>query len=233
MIVAIHQPQYLPWLPYCAKAAACDVFVYLDNVQFQKNGVQNRNQIKTAQGAQWLTVPVHASLDANLNKTPLADDRWSAKHLRTLQQSYARAPHVEMLDELGALILRSWASIADLNIAVTDWMFGRLGVGARCVRASTLGVAGHKSELVLAICQALGCDTYLSGSGAKAYQSAESFAAAGVGLRYHRYRHPEYSQCYPKLGFLPELSALDLLLNEGSAAPEFLSSGQLADEVAA
>jgi hypothetical protein len=58
MIVAIHQPQYLPWLGYFDKMLAADLFCYLDCVQFKKNEWQNRNRIKTAQGWQWLTVPV-------------------------------------------------------------------------------------------------------------------------------------------------------------------------------
>ena len=49
MIVSIHQPQYMPWLPYFSKIASCDTFVFLDDVQFQKNGIQNRNQLKNSQ----------------------------------------------------------------------------------------------------------------------------------------------------------------------------------------
>jgi WbqC-like protein family len=73
MRVAIHEPQYLPWLPYLAKADVCDVFAYLDNVQFQKNDLQNRDHIKTAQGARWLTVPVNASLGQRVRETRIAD----------------------------------------------------------------------------------------------------------------------------------------------------------------
>jgi hypothetical protein len=59
LIVAVHQPQYLPWLGYFDKIRRADVFCFLDNVQYKKNDWQNRNRIKTAQGWQWLTVPVH------------------------------------------------------------------------------------------------------------------------------------------------------------------------------
>ena len=62
MKVGIHQPHYLPWLPYFIKIAKCDIFIVLDNVDFQKNGLQNRNQIKTDKGYQWLTVPVEHKL---------------------------------------------------------------------------------------------------------------------------------------------------------------------------
>ena len=71
-VVAIHQPHYLPWQPYLAKVLACDVFIYLDSVQYQKNGVQNRNQIKTSQGTKWLTVPVHRTSQQTLHQTMVA-----------------------------------------------------------------------------------------------------------------------------------------------------------------
>jgi hypothetical protein len=49
LIVAVHQPQYLPWIGYFDKMRRADVFCYLDDVQYKKNEWQNRNRIKTAQ----------------------------------------------------------------------------------------------------------------------------------------------------------------------------------------
>jgi hypothetical protein len=232
MMVAIHQPQYLPWLPYCDKAACADVFVFLDNVQYQKNGVQNRNQIKTAAGALWLTVPVNASVKTTVAQTPLADTHWPVKHLKTLRQNYSRAAHGELLDELETLLMESWPTLAELNIAITEWMFRHLAMDTQCVRASCLDVNGEKEELVIDICREVGAKHYVSGQGARAYQNAERFAAVGVELLYHHYEHPEYPQCYPKLGFLPHLSALDLLLNTGAKAGEYLRIGRREFEAA-
>src|SRR5579883_1721738 len=108
--VAIHQPQYLPWLLYCDKADNCDVFVYLDTVQFQKNGVQNRNQIKTASGATWLTVPVSVSLGDTIAETSLASNSFARKHLATIKQSYARAEFKELLMQpLECIFSQSWS----------------------------------------------------------------------------------------------------------------------------
>ena len=97
--LAVHQPHYLPWLGYLAKWAAADVFVFLDTVQYTKNGWQNRNRIKTADGLAWLTIPVcvkgHTSLGTAIKDVPI--DRvkpWRVKHLRSIEQSYARAPHI-------------------------------------------------------------------------------------------------------------------------------------------
>jgi len=226
MIVAIHQPQYLPWIPYCDKADQCDVFVYLDNVQFQKNGVQNRNQILTAQGPRYLTVPVRASLDLTIRETPIADRVWPRKHIRTIEQEYRRAPFAAGFDAtLRALLEQEWPSLAALNIAVTEWMFERLGLRCRRVCASELAIAGAKEDLVIAICQALGATEYLSGGGARSYQTAENFAAHGLQLRYQDYQNQPYPQC-TSAEFVPDLSALDLLLNTGPQAREFMLAGR-------
>ncbi|MEI9897612.1 MAG: WbqC family protein [Chthoniobacter sp.] len=228
MIVGIHQPQYLPWIPYCDKADQCDVFVYLDNVQFQKNGVQNRNQILTAQGPRWLTVPVRASLDWTIRETPIADRVWPRKHIRTIEQEYRRAPFAAGFDDtLRALLEQEWPSLAALNIAVTEWMFERLGLRCRRVCASELAITGAKEDLVIAICQALGATEYLSGTGAKSYQTTENFAAHGLTLRYQEYQNQPYPQCGTG-EFTPDLSALDLLLNAGPQAREFMLAGRRA-----
>lgn len=221
--VAIHQPQYLPWVPYMAKAAACDVFCYLDNVQYQKNGVQNRNQIKTASGPLWLSVPVNAALDTTIQFTHISDNRWQRKHIASIGQNYANSQNVELFRSgLQPLLEREWEFLADLNIAVTEWMFDQLDVTSKRVRASDLGCTGKADDLVIDICRKLGADIYLSGHGAKAYQSTENFDRAGIGLQYHVFEQRDYPQCFPRSGFVGGLSAVDLILNMGSRAKEFV-----------
>jgi len=225
--VAIHQPQYLPLLPYCDKADNCDVFVYLDTVQFQKNGVQNRNQIKTASGATWLTVPVSVSLGDTIAETSLASNSFARKHLATIKQSYARAEFKELLMQpLECIFSQSWSCLAELNIAITELLFENLRIKSKRIRASELDVAGSKDDLILAICRSVGADVYFSGKGAQSYQDEEKFRHHGVTLRYQEYKAPEYRQCFPELGFVPDLSALDLLLNMGQESRAVMISGR-------
>ncbi|RFC47013.1 MAG: WbqC-like protein family protein [Verrucomicrobia bacterium] len=227
MIVAIHQPQYLPWLPYFDKVDACDCFVYLDNVQFQKNGVQNRNQIKTPQGPAWLTVPLRASLNLNIRDTPIAAETWRKKHIRSIELFYARAPFLNLFaDGLRPILDRDWTFLADLNIAVTDWMCNQLGIVSRRIRASDLHSHGAKDDLVIGICETLGATVYLSGRGAEAYQDPAKFARHGIELRYQDYKSQPYPQCFPALNFVPNLSALDLILNSGPEARSILLGGR-------
>jgi hypothetical protein len=226
--VAVHQPQYLPWLPYCDKADSCDIFVYLDNVQFQKNGLHNRNQIKTAQGALWLTVPVQVTLGQRICDVRIAGRHWQKKHVLTIEQNYARAAAFERFNSgLKPIVLqRDWGYLADLNIAVTDWMFAQLGITCQRLRASQLNVSGSKGDLILAICKAVGATVYRSGQGAKAYLDEAKFRQHGVELRYQHYHSQPYRQCFPETGFAPDLSALDLILNMGDQARAVMLAGR-------
>ena len=174
LTVAIHQPQYLPWVPYFDKSDGCDVFVYLDNVQFQRRGVQNRNQIKTVNGALWLSVPVHAEREAKICDVRIAENPWQTSHVGSLQSSYARAPFFKQFGpELLHILQQPWTHLVDLNIAVTEWMFERFAIRNRRIRASELGVSAAKDDLMIGICKAVGASVYLSGPGAKAYQGLQ------------------------------------------------------------
>src|SRR5207244_6022028 len=103
--VAIHQPQYFPWPPYVHKVMSVDIFVYLDTVQFSKNGLQNRNQIKTSQGPLWLTVPVKHQLGRSIYETEIAEHRAIEKHWKTVAASYGRTAGFERWgNELQALL---------------------------------------------------------------------------------------------------------------------------------
>ena len=227
-IVAIHQPQYLPWLPYCDKADSCDIFVYLDNVQYQKNGLQNRNQIKTAQGAHWLTVPVHVSLGQTIHEVRIANPHWQKKHSRTLEQNYARtAGYKRLMEGLRSVMNQPFEYLVDLNIAVTDWMFAQLGISCKYLRASDLDVSGEKDDLLLDICKTVGATVYFSGQGAKDYQDEPKFRQNGIELRYQHYHNQPYHQCFPEIGFVANLSALDLILNIGDEARAVMLAGRI------
>jgi hypothetical protein len=226
MVIAIHQPHYLPWLAYCDKAAACDVFVYLDSVQFQKNGVQNRNQIKTRLGAAWLTIPVHASLGLTIREMAIASEPWRRKHIKTLELNYAHAPYRTLVAEFREILEQEEGTLADLNITTTEWLFHQLGIKCLRVRSSSISASGRGDDLIVSLCRELGATEYLSGTGARVYQEESKFHDAGIGLRYQQYQPQPYSQCFPEIGFVPGLSALDAVLNLGPNAREAMLAGR-------
>lgn len=229
MIVAIHQPNFMPWLGYFHKMASADKFVYLDNVPFSKGSYTNRVQIKTQGGARWLTVPVITSGKLGQNISELAADEhgdWRRKALATLEGSYRKCPHWKTCWPLvEPLIASGPVNLADLNIGLIEHFAGMLGVSTPRVRASTLAAQGKSTDLLIAICKELSADTYLSGSGGANYQDEQAFASAGIKLTYSQFKHPQYPQPFGE--FTPGLSVVDLLFNCGPDSAAILYSGRV------
>ena len=98
MNCVILQPSYIPWRGFFHQVYKADVFVFYDDINYDKHGWRNRNRLKTHQGTQWLTIPVSSS-SGPLHKTPInrvkMDNRqnWRSKHWKTIQQSYSKAPY--------------------------------------------------------------------------------------------------------------------------------------------
>jgi len=204
---------------------AADVFVYFDTVQFSKNGLQNRNQIKTANGASWLTIPVKHQFGQKLSEVEVADPTCTAKHWKTLQANYSRTPGlVKWKAELETLLTARYNMLIDVAVASTDWMLDKLGVKTKRIRASNLtNIEGEASHLVASICSELGADNYLTGTGAFAYLQAEDFSAINCGILAQGWRSFEYQQANTKAGFVNDLSTLDLLLNCPDSAALLIS----------
>jgi hypothetical protein len=224
--VAIHQPHYLPWLGYLAKWAEADVFVLLDTVQYEKNGWQNRNRIKTREGLAWLTVPVHAPLGTPITAVTLdAGQPWPRRHLRAVEHAYARAPSFGTFrDSLADLYAREWQALAPLAAASARWLAEAFGIATPALLASELGVGrGDASGRLVDLCRAVGADTYLAGPDAVLYMDPAPFREAGIRVLCQHYEHPTYSQQHGP--FVPHLSGLDLLLNEGGSALDVARRG--------
>jgi hypothetical protein len=225
--LVVLQPGYIPWLGFFDQMRRSSVFVYYDDVQFDKHGWRNRNRIKTPAGPLWLTVPVlHSGRNQPAIIDTLVDQHtpWARKHLKTLRQYYAKAPFLNRyLPELEEMLERSWSHIAALDIAVVDLMARWLSLAPSIHRASQLGVAGEKSERLLNLCLHFGAQRYLSGNAAQDYLDVELFARHGVAVEWQNFVHPVYPQLHGD--FVPYLSALDLILNCGDDSASILESG--------
>ena len=222
-VVAIHQPNYLPWIGYFHKLYRSDVFVFLDDVEYSSSSWINRNRIKTPDGWTWLTVPVHGS-DEPIADVEIADDAWRETHRKSLQQNYGKA---ECFDEFVGIFEetydRSWRSLCELNVFLVRTIADRLGLECRFVRSSALDVDAAKSERIVRLCEEVGADRYLSGEGARSYNDREQFEAADVALEYQPFDHPRYEQRFDD--FVPNLSIVDVLMNVGAdRTREFLRS---------
>jgi WbqC-like protein len=227
MKVAIHQPHYLPWLGYLAKWAAADCLIFLDTVQFEKNGWQNRNRIKTKDGPLWLTVPVRRARGRAPIRDVLIDagQPWARRHVQSVRLAYAEAPYLDRYHPaLAALLGRPWTELTALAIATAAFLAEAFGVRTPTRLASELGPTCADPTLrLIDLTRAVGGDTYLAGPGARAYARLEAFGAAGITVLEQAFTHPVYEQLHGE--FVPRLSGLDLLLTCGGAGLELIRGG--------
>lgn len=229
MKCVILQPSYIPWRGYFDLIHRADVFVFYDDVQYDKHGWRNRNRIKTAQGTRWLTIPVRsrgATDGVRIRDVPTNDDEpWPRKHLATLRQSYASAPHLaDYLPWLERVYAAPPPLLADFTIATTIDLAAMLGItSTKFLRSSELGIGGGKTERLVNIVRHVGATEYLSGPSARDYIEPEKFEDAGIALEYIEYRYPEYPQLHPP--YDAQVSILDLLFMTGSEAPNYIWGG--------
>lgn len=234
MIVAAHQPNFVPWLGFFDRVRRAQRFVLLDHVQFERQNYQNRALVKTQAGPRWLTVPVvQKSRDEVILEKQVCNGQegrefWGRKLYLTLESSYARAPHFKLFaPRLKELFVEArWDKLVDLNIALLRFCLDALEIHTPLVRSSELNVGGQKSELVLNMVRAAGGRTYIAGmGGSKGYLDLEAFKAAGVEVAWQEYDHPEYPQVPGGQPFAKGLSVLDLLFNCGPESRAVLEKG--------
>lgn len=222
MTISVHQPHFLPWLGYLNKALRSDVFVWLHSVQYRKNYYQNRTRIKNSAGGPfWLTLPVHASLGMRIDEVRLADPRWRDRLRKTLEQFYRKAPHfTESWPALESAIGQSSESLDDVNWRTFNALLSLLQPGnLKIVRADALPAGSDDpTRRLVEICQALGATRYIAGKGGRNYLKAEEFARQGIEVVWQTFVPESFSYRQLGDGFLPGLSVVDCLFNEGPQA---------------
>lgn len=218
-LVAIHQPNFFPWLGYFDKLARADIFVLLDDVQFPKKGGTwvNRVRLLVNEKPSWVTVPVVRSYHGLREIREMRIDEqtpWRRKLLGTVQASYGRAPHMEeVMPLLSELIGNTTDEIAEYNRRSIAALADALGLETEMVLSSSLDVSGRATDRVIGLVKAVGGDAYLGGGGAAGYQEDEKFSDAGIELVYQRFEHPTYPQRADLP--VPGLSVIDALMGLG------------------
>lgn len=227
MNAVILQPSFLPWRGYFHLVQKADIFVFYDCVQYDKHGWRNRNIIKTAQGPQWISVPVHSGEKSSLGKaikdiSIVWKSNWTEKHKKGITQSYCRAPYFSSYNDLLENIFeRRDEKLADFTCATTELIARKLGIlKTSFMRSSSLHPKGNKTDRLLSILKQIGATSYLSGPSAKTYIESNKFEEAGIGLEYISYNYPEYPQLHGS--FCPHVSILDLIFNTGPDAPKYI-----------
>lgn len=215
MKVAIHQPDYIPYLGLFYKMWQVEKFVYLDDCQFSNVNWHHWNRIKTPQGECRLKIPVEQHLGDLINHVRTKDELgWKDKHLKTLEMNYGKTKYFgEFFKDFKELLLPTYKSIADMNIAINTFIARKFGFNVEFSKSSDMNITTFREERVLDICNKLGATTYISGNGARAYEEEEHFTARGLKLVYTDYETIEYPQAWGE--FVPNLSVVDFICNCG------------------
>lgn len=214
--IAVHQPNYLPWLGYFHKMSRADVFIFLDDAQFTKGGYTNRVRILASNGPRWLTVPIHVSLGQRILEVEPSKKGWKKSHIDLLRNEYRGAGcFKEILPELAAILESAPDSnLAEINISLLMALADKLGIRPRFMRSSEMGVSGAADDRLVNLLLVVAPDaSYLSGEGGAKYQDPAKFEAAGLGFEYTNFKHPEYDQGGDE--FTSGLSVVDCLLRHG------------------
>lgn len=226
--IAIVQSSYIPWKGFFDLINMVDEFVLYDDVQFTKRDWRSRNQIKTAQGPLWLTVPCASKgkYEQLVCETRISDPSWARQHWKSIAHAYARAPHFATYapvleaayERIGAI-----EYLSEVNRLLLETLCGALGVKTPLADSRSYSAEGVKTDRLLSVCRAAGATRYISGPSAKAYMEEAKFAAAGIDLVYMDYSgYPEYPQLFPP--FAHAVSVIDLLFQVGAEAPRYMKS---------
>ena len=222
MILTAHQPVYLPWLGLFHKIYLADVFCYFDIVQYQKKDFNNRNQIKTQNGATWLSVPVESKnhLKKNVGDIKIIPGNWIKKHLKSIELAYKKSEFYKNYKEEFENIYKEEEikTLSQLNLKILKFLLRKLKVEKKIIIASEYNFKGAKSDLVLDMCVSLKATKYIFGSQGINYVDQNKFKNNNVEIFFQDFKHPKYKQLNGN--FLPYMSVIDLLFNEGEKSLE-------------
>jgi len=225
MKIAILQPHYFPYIGYFSLIKKSDIFVFLDDVDFIKREWKNRNKIRLnnhSNDTTWLSIPIKKNFQQNCKINKVLVDNLDLElslelQFNKLKNSYYKSPHFNMLGEIFKFQLKKNFNLSLLNINSVEIFFDLLKIKTKIIKSSDLKISGKKSEKLLNICKILGASTYFANNKSKEYLDENSFLKNNISVKYQDYVHPVYDQIYDnkKLNFIPYLSILDLIANQG------------------
>jgi hypothetical protein len=223
--VAIIQSNYIPWKGYFDLIAAVDEFILYDDMQYTRRDWRNRNQIKTPQGLQWLTVPVQVKGKYHqiIRETEIDGTEWATSHWKTLVTNYKRAPYFDEIAEwLEPIYLeKNFTHLSQLNRRLLEAICIYLDIQTAITNSWDYEVIEGKTERLASLCAQAGGKEYLSGPAAKEYIDEQVFKEKAIELTWFDYSgYPEYHQMWS--GFVHGVTILDLLFNCGNKSSHYM-----------
>ena len=219
--VAIHQPNFFPWLGYFDKIVRVDQFIFLDHVQLQKNvgSWTNRVPIFVSGEKKWVTASIKRNFSGTkkINEIQIQlDDNWKRKFIKTLKYSYGKCVFFkQVMNLIEPLILFNEQNLSKYNVHCIKNILESLEIKTSHLKLSSdLNQRGSSTNLLINLTKSVGGNSYLCGGGAKGYQDDNLFETNGIELIYQNFNHPVYNQLNRE-EFVPGLSIIDCLMNNG------------------
>jgi hypothetical protein len=213
--IGILQPSYLPWIGYFDQIIKSDIFVFYDDVQYDKNGWRNRNRIKTANGPQWLTVPVLLKG----KEFPLIKDveidrsqNWVKKHVAAIEQNYKKCKYYDgfICDLLQGEV---WKWLWELDVVLINAIMKYLDIDTITSLSCAILKRDDKIRRLIDIIKYCDGDIFIEGAAGRDYIDPVIFKQEGIDIVFQDYQHPIYEQRYGE--FVSHLSIIDLIFNCG------------------
>ena len=222
MKVAIHQPNYLPYVGFFHKLSLADTFVIMDDTQYDKK-FTNRNKIKVPGNWIWLTVPINKKHKFVANKIVEInnEENWQSDHFKKINHSYSNSEFFKKNYKtfFEKIYSKKWDHLFTLNYELIIQLIDWLDIKIEVIKESELNVKGNSTERLVNISKKIGAETYVSGIGGKEYMNEKMFETNNIKIEYQNFQCPKYKQVFNS-EFIPNLSIIDLLFNIG---PESLS----------
>lgn len=233
MKIAIHQPQYFPYAGFFHKLSLADVFVIMDDAQYDKR-YTNRNKIIIPNGWMWLSVPINKDHKFRPNSEVEINNEvaWGEDHWKKIHHSYSKAKFFHLYREyFERLYKKDWRLLFELDFETIKQVASWLGIKVEIIKESELKISGESSQRLANACKALGADTYVSGSGGKNYLDEKIFAKNNIKVEYQTYKSKPYAQ-HMSDSFIADLSIIDVLANTGPNSMQLISDQGVEDPIA-
>jgi hypothetical protein len=226
--IAIHQPEHHPWLGFFKKMSQTDIFVFFDDVQYNSSGFQNRNYIKTNTGKTLLSVPVLSKFDSKINEIKIDKTKnWFKKHKKSIMINYSKTDFFEEYkNKIEEIYETEYEYLIELNTKVIKFFLNELKIKTKIIFSSSLNLDSNSPKKILEICKKFNADKYISGvHWGLENLNLKEFSDNQIKIEFQKFLHPIYKQCHSP--FIPNLSTLDLILNEGENGRKILEKSKV------
>ena len=220
-LVAIHQPNFFPWLGFFDKIALADTFIFLDDVFYSASGgmYPRRTQILLNNQKQWIAAPLLFPKDANqrnIAELQIRDFKSFKRDFKEKVKNYSEHPYFsEVIEFLHFLLEEEFTHLSDFNMNAIKSLTQEMDLPEpKFWKSSDLDVDTSGTKRLADLCQAVGGNCYLSGRGSSGYLQQDVFAESKIEIVFQPKSNYDYVQRQEK-DFIPGLSIIDALMNVG------------------